>query len=220
MRQSLLELFKLASPKLFMLACLAFPTETPIKVATYAFPLLLSVSWSTLVYGITSPLLSGNVSDKNLLSMALTSKCHHSVTFINDNPGTNKMGISMSYFNANSQDDFHMGISFTGLFSFVLLPNHKAGPLTTAHKSVKAQTWRQTTCNSDHWANLFLPFSIRVAGFQTRCCLLILKLPFINQEAICWSIESCSQGTVHVPTDPQMIPKPVLGQESTCLRMY
>lgn len=46
-----LELFKLANPKLFSLLCLAFPMESPVKAAAYAFP----HSWVHLLINLVLP---------------------------------------------------------------------------------------------------------------------------------------------------------------------
>lgn len=87
--QSLLELLELANSKLLTLPCVAFPT---IKALSGLSPHSVSVcllndtgALHVALCGVVWPLRLGNVSYQNLLSMALASPYHHSVTSINYN---------------------------------------------------------------------------------------------------------------------------------------
>lgn len=83
---NLLDLLKLASPQLFTLPCLTFPTETPIKSMSYAFPSLMllppdkptaslcSFAW----YGVSLSLWSYQ---QYIPSLILSNLGGHSVTW-------------------------------------------------------------------------------------------------------------------------------------------
>lgn len=87
-------LFKLASPKLFLLPCLDFTEENTLSALNYAFPslLILHRNWTwhfpCSLHNETWALLSETVSNKNLFSMSLSSlHYYHSVSFLSQNPG-------------------------------------------------------------------------------------------------------------------------------------
>lgn len=78
-------------PILSCFPCLAFPMDSTIQALGPAFSSPPSASWENLVlfhvvlHGMARPLFLENVSNKNHLSKALASLCHHSVTPVNQN---------------------------------------------------------------------------------------------------------------------------------------